>query len=69
MDMIPVDSSNLLSVGYNAATYDLYIKFRDGSVYVYSGVPENLYRGLMNANSKGSYASAYIYNAFLSKRT
>lgn len=62
MNMIPVSSSNLSAVGYDGST--LRIQFHSGGVYDYSGVPEAIYNGLMNAASKGSYHAAYIKNAY-----
>lgn len=58
MNMIPVSSSNLNSVGYENST--LYVRFNDGSLYRYSNVPEHVYNELMNASSKGRYLAAYV---------
>ena len=55
MERIPVQSSNLFSVGYDSQTSILEIEFNNGSIYQYSGVPQEVYEGLMNAGSKGSY--------------
>ncbi len=62
MNMIPVQSSNLQSVGYENGT--LYVCFNSGSVYSYTGVPENVYEGLLSAPSHGKYFHAYIKNAY-----
>lgn len=62
MNMIPVDSSDLESVGYENGT--LYVRFHSGGIYSYSGVPERVYYDLMNAASKGKYFSAYIKNSY-----
>ena len=61
MNRIPVTSTNLMSVGYEHGTLE--IEFRSGSVYQYYGVPENIYRGLMGASSKGTYHHQHIKNA------
>lgn len=58
-NMIPVSSSNIRSVGYEPETQRLYIQFRT-ALYVYSGVPESVYIGLMNAPSHGTYHAKYI---------
>lgn len=58
MNMIPVASSNLNSVGYENGT--LYIAFNSGGLYSYSNVPENVFHELLNASSKGKYFHAYI---------
>lgn len=58
MQMIPVNSSNLASVGYENGT--LHIRFRSGGLYSYTNVPVSVYQGLMSAPSKGSYFHAHI---------
>lgn len=58
MQMIPVDSSNIASVGYENGT--LYIRFHSGGLYSYSDVPASVYQGLMSAPSKGRYFHAHI---------
>ncbi len=62
MNMIPVDSSDLSSVGYENGT--LYIAFNSGGLYSYSGVPASVYSGLLSASSKGRYFHANIKNAY-----
>ena len=62
MNMIPVVSSNIYAVGYDGST--LRIQFHSGGIYDYSGVPESVYNGLMNAASKGSYHAAHIKNVY-----
>lgn len=63
MEMIPVSSSNLESVGYDAETKTLRIKFHNG-LYEYYNVPESIYIGLLNSGSKGRYHAAYIKNSY-----
>ena len=58
--MIPVQSSSLKSIGYDPATHQLLIVFHSGSSYRFSNVPEQKYRALMQAASKGSYFSHNI---------
>lgn len=58
MNMIPVNSSNISSVGYENGT--LYIAFHSGGLYAYSNVPEIVFNELLNAPSKGEYFHAYI---------
>ncbi|MHC5855184.1 KTSC domain-containing protein, partial [Nostoc sp.] len=55
-----VNSSDLQSVGYDATTCILEIKFHSGGIYQYFKVPESIYRGLMSASSHGKYFHAYI---------
>jgi len=58
-----VNSSNLDSVGYDPQTRILEIAFLDGSIYQYFDVPENIYKGLMNASSHGSFLDRYVKKA------
>lgn len=62
MQMIPVSSSNLESVGYENGV--LCISFHGGRIYEYTGVPESVYQGLMAASSHGKYFHAYIRNVY-----
>ena len=64
VNMIPVESSNLSSVGYEASTFTLFIKFHHGGVFVYFDVPSSVYNGLMNAGSKGHYHAVNIRNVY-----
>lgn len=59
MNMIPVNSSNLSAVGYDGST--LRIQFHSGGLYDYSGVPESVYIGLMNAASSHSLLSFTLH--------
>ena len=64
MERIPVQSSNLASVGYDPSTQTLEIEFNSGGIYQYYGVPEFVNDSLMSAASKGSYFSQNIKNAY-----
>ncbi len=68
MNRTSVSSSNIASIGYDAARRVLEIEFLNGSVYQYSSVPESLYNGLMNASSHGSYFDSYIKKGGLAYR-
>jgi len=68
MNMVPVDSSNLAAVGYDESASILYITFNNGWRYMYFDVPSEIYRGLLNASSKGKYHHAYIKNAYRCQR-
>ena len=54
VDMTPVSSSNLEEVGYDYVAQNLFIKFKN-SLYIYYGVPESIFNGLLHAGSKGEY--------------
>lgn len=51
----PVQSSNIESIGYDHNAATLEVKFHSGEVYQYTNVPESVYKGLFDAESKGRY--------------
>ena len=67
--MITVNSTNIDSVGYNADTQPLTVKFKvSGQTYEYLNVPQTLYEGLMTAESKGKYINENIRSQFTYRR-
>ena len=64
MDMIPVNSSSISAIGYDADTMTLRLAFRTGGMYEYHAVPESIVRQLMSAPSKGKYYSRNIKGRF-----
>ncbi|MCK5211220.1 KTSC domain-containing protein [Candidatus Parcubacteria bacterium] len=68
MEMIPVSSSNIDSIGYDADTETLRMKFLSGTIYEYRNVPQIAYDGLTRASSHGSYFNREIRNAYTYER-
>ncbi|MDE5552958.1 MAG: KTSC domain-containing protein [Malacoplasma sp.] len=64
IEMFPVSSSNVDSVGYDENFQILYVRFLNGSLYIYKGVPLNEYQGLRQASSVGSYLHSNIKNFY-----
>jgi len=56
----PVSSSAMRSVGYDAGERVLEIEFPNGDLYRYFDVPESVYDGLMDAESRGTYCHRNI---------
>ncbi len=56
------DSSNMDAYGYLQAASMLFVRFKDGRMYGYSGVPTTLARDLRAASSKGVFFNKYIKN-------
>lgn len=54
-DRIPVTSTTMTSVGYDPETRILAIEFTGGEIYQYLEVPEEMFRDLLAAESKGRY--------------
>ena len=68
MNHTSVSSSNLRSVGYDAASQTLEIAFHNGGVYQYLNVPESVYQALMKASSHGQYFHHNIRNTYPNRR-
>ncbi|HEX3773378.1 MAG TPA: KTSC domain-containing protein [Polyangiaceae bacterium] len=64
MERTRVSSSSIVSVGYDEATFELEIEFRNGRVYRYSQVPIAAYRLLLQAPSIGEYVNTVIKPRF-----
>lgn len=60
MNRIPVQSSNLKSVGHDPATNRMEVEFVNGRIGVHEAVPRILYDGLLFARSKGEFYSSRI---------
>lgn len=59
MNMIPVNSEAVQSIGYSNGT--LYVTYKkDVKTYEYQGVPVATYDALMAAESKGKFISDHI---------
>jgi hypothetical protein len=62
--MQPVSSSNVAELGYDEANQIVYVRFLNGTVYTYKGVPQFEYDGLLNAPSIGSYLHRNFKNLY-----
>jgi hypothetical protein len=68
MRMIPVKSSTISGVGYDAARLTLYIEFREGFIYAYYGVSAEVHEQFLKAvqpdyfarNIRDRYASLRV---------
>ena len=68
MNRRPVDSTNLLSVGYDSADGILEVEFRNGRVYEYYRVPEAIYERLLTERSPGEFFSQHIKDQYRFRR-
>jgi hypothetical protein len=63
--MQEVKSSSIRAIGYNKSSEELWVEYRSGpGAYVYKGVPGELFTGLRQAGSKGSYVNRMIKGRF-----
>ena len=61
MEKQNLESSVVRAAGY---TYVLEIEFLSGRVYQYFDVPESIYMGFLDSDSKGRYFNAHIRGKF-----
>ncbi len=66
--LVPVTSSNLAAVGYDARRQALEIQFHGGGRYRYAGVPRDRFLALCQAKSKGGYFHRCIRDQFACTR-
>lgn len=64
VEMINVISSNVESVGYDERNQVVYVRFLNGTLYIYKGVPQYVFDGLLNASSVGSYLHRNYKNVY-----
>jgi hypothetical protein len=61
MQMVPVDSSNIHSVGFDPEQKVMRIQFIGGGLYEYSGpTAEKAFNDLLAAESKGKHFTKHI---------
>lgn len=65
MSRIPVHSSNIRSVGYDADAEVLEVEFHNDTIYHYFAVPAARFVGLIDARSKGGYLDRNIRWSYL----
>lgn len=64
MNRTPVNSSALVSVGYDRDGLVLETELTSGAIYQYFDVPESVFLELMNADSLGKYYNKNIRNNY-----
>ncbi len=64
MERDMVESSVIVSVGYEDSSETLEVEFKNGGVYQYYNVPEPIYQDFMGSDSKGTFLNVYIKPAY-----
>lgn len=67
-EWIPLSSSNVDDMRYNAETQTLSVRFKTGTVYDYAGVPPSEADGLASASSPGEYMHSNIIGNYQHRR-
>ncbi|MFN2286486.1 MAG: KTSC domain-containing protein [Anaerolineae bacterium] len=68
IDRVRVNSTNLLSLGYDAETRTLEIEFHTRKIYRYYNVPPIVVRQLMDAPSLGEFFNFHIKDVYRWRR-
>jgi hypothetical protein len=68
MELKPVISSNIKAIGYDTSTKILHVEFNNNTLYEYKNVPQEIYDGLINTSSQGSYLAQHIKGVYLYRR-
>jgi hypothetical protein len=63
-EMLPVSSSNIDSIGYNEANQEVYVRFLNGTLYIYKGVPLHEFENFRDAPSQGSFLHRNFKNVY-----
>jgi hypothetical protein len=69
VDMTPVRSSTVESVGWDADAQELVVEFKNGSRYVYPDAGQATYQDLLSSPSPGSYINRWLKNSHYRKRS
>ena len=60
MEMIRVNSSAINAIGYDPASLQMQVRFKQGNTYTYCRVPQSVFDGLLRSSSKGTYYDHHI---------
>jgi hypothetical protein len=64
MDRTPLQSSAVVSAGYDPESQTLELEFSSGRIYRYDGVPQGTYDWLLRAPSKGAFVARMISDRY-----
>lgn len=64
MEMIQVNSTAMLAIGYEPTSMRMKITFQQGVTYDFCGVPKQIFDGLLFAASKGTYYNLHIRDKY-----
>lgn len=64
VEMIQVRSSNIAKIGYDEQNEIVHVQFLNDTEYIYKGVSQYAFDGLLNAPSIGSYLNRNFKNFY-----
>ena len=66
--MLPVSSSAVAAIAYDARGEEVYVEFVDGDTYAYSRVPPPIWRAFEAAPSKGRFVNLVLKPYFACRK-
>lgn len=64
MSRIPVVSSNIKSIGFEATNNVLEVEFHSGGIYQYRNVSQTIFDSFLRSASKGGFFDQYIKDRY-----
>jgi len=64
VEFFDVESSNVAQIGFDDEDMSLYVRFMNGALYVYEGVPPDVWEQLMQTTSKGRFIHTDLKNIY-----
>jgi hypothetical protein len=64
MEIIQVNSTAIVEIGYEEQSMQMKIKFKQGHTYDFCRVPNNIFEAFRNAASKGNYYNLHIRDKY-----
>ena len=68
VEMHPVSSSDVHSVGYDENARELHVKFQSGRTYAYEGVLPHVFQIVKSADSVGGHIHSHIKPTYPARR-
>ena len=62
--LIRIDSTMIYAVGYSSKEKLVEVVFSKGKIWGYEDVPKDVYEGLINSTSAGSYMRNFILDCY-----
>jgi len=60
MERKQIESSNIISIGYDENKNEMEVEFKEGGIYIYNGVSKESHENLINSPSIGSHFYKHI---------
>ena len=64
IDMMPINSESISTIGYDEKNSSLHIKYKDNSLVEYYNIELDVFANLLFSPSKSTYIEEKIFNKF-----